>query len=381
MKWKNIPIEDVFTCIKNGASIKQDEGLSGVPITRIETISDGYLNTSKLGYANIAKNEYLDYYLKGGDILMSHINSWKHLGKTALIDSDKEIIHGMNLLLMRPDKKVLLPSYANYYFSTDSFKAQLHKISNQSVNQSSFAVTKFKKLFIPLPPLHIQEQIAETLDKADALRRKDQELLTKYDELAQAIFYDMFGDPVKNERGWDTKEIRKVCDFAQGIQIPIEEQKYIKKEGYKRFLRISDFTSNVEDRYVLCGDKKAMVKKDDIVIVRYGASAGHTGTGVEGILANNLFNLNYNRSVLVNRYFYYFLNTTYFKSFINKVAFGAAMPALSFKVFENFIVQLPPIYLQQLFSERVLIIEKQKIAVSNDLSTSFFNNTLERFFS
>ena len=49
-----------------------------------------------------------------------------NLCKTALIDSDKEIIHGMNLLLMRPDKKVLLPSYANYYFSTDSFKLAIN---------------------------------------------------------------------------------------------------------------------------------------------------------------------------------------------------------------------------------------------------------------
>src|SRR5690606_23354706 len=49
-------------------------------------------------------------------------------------------------------------------------------------------------LEIPLPPLHIQEKIAEILDKADELRRKDQELQDKYDQLAQAIFIDMFGD-------------------------------------------------------------------------------------------------------------------------------------------------------------------------------------------
>jgi type I restriction enzyme S subunit len=47
------------------------------------------------------------------------------------------------------------------------------------------------------------------LDTADALRRKDEALLKKYDELAQAIFIDMFGDPVKNEKGWEVKKLGK----------------------------------------------------------------------------------------------------------------------------------------------------------------------------
>jgi type I restriction enzyme S subunit len=63
---------------------------------------------------------------------------------------------------------------------------------------------------IPLPPLATQKRIAEILDAADALRRKDKELLKKYDELAQAIFIDMFGDPVKNEKGWEVEILKKI---------------------------------------------------------------------------------------------------------------------------------------------------------------------------
>jgi type I restriction enzyme S subunit len=75
---------------------------------------------------------------------------------------------------------------------------------------------------VPLPPLHIQEQIADTLDKADALRRKDQELLEKYDELAQAIFYDMFGDPVRNERGWECRILSDLAEIIMGQSPPGE---------------------------------------------------------------------------------------------------------------------------------------------------------------
>jgi type I restriction enzyme S subunit len=217
MSWDKVRLGDAFEFIRNGASIKQTDGMVGTPITRIETIANSILDESRLGYADIDDDKFSDYYLRNGDILMSHINSWAHLGKCAIVEGDKKIIHGMNLLLLRTDKQKLDSKYAKYYFQSDGFISQLHRISNQSVNQSSFAVTKLKELEIPLPPLEIQQRIAEILDKADALRRKDQQLLAKYDELAQAIFIDMFGDPVKNERGWEVKKLGELGKLDRGV--------------------------------------------------------------------------------------------------------------------------------------------------------------------
>lgn len=71
-------------------------------------------------------------------------------------------------------------------------------------------ISQFVPFQIPLPPLPVQKRIAEILDAADALRRKDQQLLKKYDELAQAIFMDMFGDPVKNEKGVSLTSLIKI---------------------------------------------------------------------------------------------------------------------------------------------------------------------------
>jgi type I restriction enzyme S subunit len=76
---------------------------------------------------------------------------------------------------------------------------------------------------IPLPPLPIQKRIAEILDVADALKRKDQALLKKYDELAQAIFIDMFGDPVKNEKGWEVKKLGELSDVGSSVRVFVDE--------------------------------------------------------------------------------------------------------------------------------------------------------------
>ena len=85
-------LKDVFEFIRNGKSIKQN-GNEGYPITRIETIADGIVDCNRLGYANIRNIRiYKDFLLKKEDILMSHINSEKHLGKVAIFNIDKEII-------------------------------------------------------------------------------------------------------------------------------------------------------------------------------------------------------------------------------------------------------------------------------------------------
>ena len=49
------------------------------------------------------------------------------------------------------------------------------------------------------------KRIAGILDEADRVRKKTQALIDKYDELAQSLFLDMFGDPVTNPKGWEVK--------------------------------------------------------------------------------------------------------------------------------------------------------------------------------
>ena len=64
---------------------------------------------------------------------------------------------------------------------------------------------------ILIPPLEEQRRIAAVLDAAEALRAKRRQSLAKLDSLTQAIFLDMFGDPVRNERGWPVHSLGEVC--------------------------------------------------------------------------------------------------------------------------------------------------------------------------
>jgi type I restriction enzyme S subunit len=108
------------------------------------------------------------------------------------------------------NENVLLIKYLYYFI--DTCLVSLREKSIGGVIKY-IKLENLTELLIPLPPLATQKRIADILDTADALRRKDQELLTKYDQLAQAIFIDMFGDPVKNEKGWEVKKLGDCIDF------------------------------------------------------------------------------------------------------------------------------------------------------------------------
>jgi len=88
-----------------------------VPISRIETISEGVIDFSRVKYVTPTLRDRQKYQLQSGDILFSHINSPEHIGKTALFRSSKPLIHGINLLLLRVNQQVCHPEYLNFISS------------------------------------------------------------------------------------------------------------------------------------------------------------------------------------------------------------------------------------------------------------------------
>lgn len=217
---------DVFSVIRNGASIKQTDGAGGLPITRIETISNREIDRNKFGYAGIKDiDKYHEYILQDGDILMSHINSEKHLGKVALYkkQGNEIIIHGMNLLMLRANEALVYPPFAAYYFETNMFLNQIQRITKKSVNQASFTVTALKEIEMPLLSLEEQRRIAALLDKVSDLIAKRRAQLDKLDLLVKSRFVEMFGDPVDNPYGWDVVNLTNFGECKNGMNFHTDD--------------------------------------------------------------------------------------------------------------------------------------------------------------
>ena len=89
----------------------------------------------------------------------------------------------------------------------------------QATGASYPAVTDqvVKDTTIPLPPLPEQKRIAAILDKADAIRRKRQETIRLLDEFLRSVFLEMFGDPVRNEKGWEVRQLSQTAEIVSGV--------------------------------------------------------------------------------------------------------------------------------------------------------------------
>ena len=164
--WAWCKLGDLTEFIRNGISIKQDKGLKGYPITRIETISDGSINRERMGYADIYDlSKYEQYLLTKGDILLSHINSPIHIGKSAVytpISDEEKIIHGMNLLCIR--LKEVDSCFINYFFNSKIFRYSLFPFIKHAVNQASINIGNLRNIYIPLPPLAEQHRIVKKIE-------------------------------------------------------------------------------------------------------------------------------------------------------------------------------------------------------------------------
>lgn len=167
---RTLMISEVVSMLRNGATIKQNKDKEGYPITRIETISDRTVDREKMGYAGILSlDKYSDYVLQDGDILMSHINSIAHMGKAALYKRlpDEDIIHGMNLLCLRPIPSIVNPTYLYIYFQMDYFYQQVMSITKPAVNQASMTIKDLGAQTILVPDLETQNKYVDFVEQSD----------------------------------------------------------------------------------------------------------------------------------------------------------------------------------------------------------------------
>lgn len=368
-------IDDIAILLRNGKSVKQSEDLGGLPITRIETIADWKVDSSRVGFAGLSRRDNEDWLLRRGDLLISHINSTKHLGKCAIYDGvPPELIHGMNLLILRVDSKIADPEYVYRIIASPGFRRQIPRITKDSVNQSSFNISSFRKLQIPLPPLAEQKRIAGILDAADTLRAKRRESIDQLDALLQSTFLDMFGDPVTNPKGWKRSKLGDVALEKPAYGSGAPSRSY--ENGMPRYVRITDIDEtgdlHEEKRSAALTDseiEKYTLEDGDILFARSGATVGktylHSARNGFCVYAGYLIKFRTNRNVLLPEVLFRYTRTKAYKRWIESQARVVAQPNINAKMYSSLPVFLPPIDMQRHFVDVVESIYKHKDLLLN----------------
>jgi len=171
IEWKKIPLNQLVLGITNGMTRTQIDTETMYPVTRIETISDETIDMSRVKYLQtISIKDIKKYRLENGDILFSHINSISHIGKTALYQNKpKMLIHGMNLLKIRPDPKKINPKYLFFYTKYEVFKDRVISLAKKAVNQASITQRDLGSILILVPPMDEQIKIVKKMDEINYL--------------------------------------------------------------------------------------------------------------------------------------------------------------------------------------------------------------------
>lgn len=374
---------EVFSIIRNGASIKQIDGANGFPITRIETISNRVIDRNRLGYANVFDiTEYESYVLQSGDILMSHINSEKHLGKTALYikKGNEKIIHGMNLLMLRANSEVILPLYAKYFFDSNLFLKQIPNITKKSVNQASFTVTALKKLEIKIPQMVEQKRIIDIMSRLDNIIQYRKDQLEKLDLFVKSRFIEMFGDPLNNSQSLNSMPMTDVCyiiDGDRGKNYPTANDFY--EDEHCLFLNAKNVTSNgfsFDSCMFITKEKdqslrKGKLKRGDVVLTTRG-TLGNLAYYTDDVPYENI---RINSGMVILRMHKSTVNEVFFieqfKMLLDdikaKIASGSAQPQLPISTMNKIVMIIPEISEQNQFADFVAQVDKSKLAIQQSL--------------
>lgn len=324
-----------------------DKGSSNIVINKLEDNNGDY---PLFGASGLVKN--VDFYHQDKPYI-GIVKDGAGVGRVNTYPAFSSLVGTMQYIFA---KEECLLDYLKYFL----VKLDLsHCVSGATIPHIYFK--DYGKEKIPVPSIDIQQDIVSELNKINELIALKKSQLNDFDYLIQSIFYEMFGDPVVNDKKWEVKKLGDVCKFTQGMQVPIEEQQLSKGNGLVQFLRIIDFTQGKDaPRYVKCTSDKYLLHEREIAIVRYG-TPGFVCYGKIGAIANNLFKITPNQKDLFEfEFLVHWLNTDAFQSAVKNKQYGAALQAIKFSTIQGIDIIIPSLTVQQSFATRISQIEKQK---------------------
>ena len=310
------------------------------------------------------------------------------VGPTNINNTEACIGRGLSALRCKDDKVIM--KYLLHFL-----RASEEIISNLGTGSTFKAITisELKKIQIPLPPLEQQKRIAAILDAADTYRQLTKALIAKYDELTQSLFLDMFGDPVKNEKGWEIKKFSEFTSkYNQGVNTTTEKIIYT-EYGTFPIIRAGEVgKGQLNFNSVVWVDEENQTRiKDackpkfgDVLYANIGANLGTAclvETTREFGIAWNVFRIQLTQDI--NKIFFvYQLNSDSMRKKVWSNVKTATVPFISGKQIAELNFINPNQIIQNQFAERVQVIEQQKAQAQASLEKAeeLFASLLQKAF-
>ena len=324
----------------------------------------------------VARKHHLKKYC-AGSVLFAKSGMSCMKGYVYTLKNDCYVVS--HLAIITP--KQVNSSFLNYFF-------QIHNPNNlvKDAAYPSISLKEIENLPVLIPPLSEQERIVSELYLLSSIIEKKKAQLQEYDQLAQSIFYDMFGDPVTNEKGWEATTIGECCVLKSG-----NSDANNSSFGSLPYVKVGDMNIVGNETYI-CTSSTFVDReenKNDIFPIgttifpkRGGAILTNKKriTNVEICCDLNVMGVIPNNERLHPLYIYFYFLKIDFVIFGKT---GSTIPQINNHNIAPMKIGIPPLSLQQQFTEKIEAREKQKELIKQSITETeiLFNSRMDYYFN
>ena len=297
----------------------------------------------------------------------------------------KAYINGNAMALDNLNNEIIDAKYFYYYLLGYDFTEIISGSAQPQITR-----TNLKRLKIPVPPINIQKQIVEVLDEAQSLIDNRKEQIKLLDDLIESVFYDMFGDPVLNPMGWLTCNVEEVCEKIMGGGTPSKSKPeyYVGKIPWvtpkdMKTINIVDSQDHINDLAIQNSSAKLIPAGSLLMVIRSGILKRYLPIALNSVdvTINQDMKAFLMDSKKIDKYFFLYFWMLAQRFILSKVR-SVTADNIEFKQIKEMKIIIPPLNLQNKFSEKVeqIACQKQLLEDSQQLLEDNYNSLIQRAF-
>ena len=386
--WEIKKLKDISVLITDGDWIEsRHQSDDGIRLIQTGNIGNGIFKAKDAKPHYISEETFKELgctEIFSGDCLVSRLP--EPVGRACIIpELDYRMITAVDCTIIRFND-FILPKFFVYYSQSSKY---LRDINNSTTGTTRKRISRknLESVTIPIPSISEQEKIVAELDCLSGIIEKKKQQLKEYDALAQSIFYEMFGNPIDNEKGWEVKKLGEVCKTTSGGTPPKGRDEYY-NGGNIPWLRSGEVDKmNITETELFITDlglQNSSAKwfpENTVVVAMYGATVGQVGILRRKMTTNQAICGIFPNEKFFPIYLYHFLLSK--KQEYLKIATGGAQANISQNIIRDTDVCLPPIEKQQEFASKIEAIEKQKELIKQSIveTETLFNSRMDYYFN
>lgn len=314
---------------------------------------------------------YLDYYVQPKDYI-GIIKDGSGVGRVNVYPKESSLLGTLQYIIPNDNMDLHYTAYVLQSMNLAKYA------SGAAIPHIYFK--DYGKEKIGVPSLVKQKEIAEELNKINELIEVKRSQLADLDLLAQSLFYEMFGDPIDNPKGWNLYKLGDCVEFKNGLNFtPSDNGNEIKCLGVGNFKSNRYITdeSLPSINIVELVSKEYLLKDGDIVFVRsngnkalIGRSILYASKGADATFSGFCIRCRFDHAKYDPLYMVYLLSSKTIRHYMTSQGKGCNISNINQKLLSAMPFIVPPIELQDQFAAKIKMIEEQKNLINSSIADS-----------